>query len=233
MFTTEPSKHRCILTEEDYFFLSDRIKALENKLSEVALDEPKPALVFPKFDPTKLKPRQSPRIQVFSVYKVFDTTELLENILLHLDERDLLRCQKVSKAFRATVQHLIKIKKALFFVPSDGRHRDGGPVFNPFFINKDSKLVANVRGVSFMYSFPMEKPSSGVIKLDVEHPPLFWINSRPWLKTRTEGSWKDMYITRPVWDIDVQFEGMKKRKRVKGTTLRKLFEQLCEEYDLE
>jgi hypothetical protein len=114
MFKTEPPKHRCTVTAEDYFFLSDRIKMLENKLSQVALEQSQPALVFPKFNAAKLQARQSPRIQIFSVWKVFGTTELLESILLHLSERDLLCCQRVNKAFRATMQQSIKIKKLSF-----------------------------------------------------------------------------------------------------------------------
>lgn len=235
MFKTGPPKHRCTVTADDYFFLCDRIKVLEDKLSQVTLttEETKPVLVFPKFDVSRVKPRQSPRIQFFSVYKVFSTTELLESILLSLPERDLLLCQRVSKAFRATVQQSIKIKKVLFFVPSDGRHRDGGPIYNPLFIHKDCNLVANIRGVNFMYSFPMETPRGGVIKCDIEVPTQYHIDSRILLKPSIEVSWKDMYITRPVWDVLVQFEGAKVRKRVKGTTLGKLLEQLCEEYDLE
>jgi hypothetical protein len=231
MFKTEPPNHCCTVTTEDYFFLSDRIKVLENKLSQVYLEESKPALVFPKLNTAKLKPRQSPQIQVFSVYKVFGTTELLEIIPLHLSERDLLLCQRVDKTFRATVQQSIKIKKILFFIPSDGRHLDGGPIFNPLFTHKDSKLVANIRGVNFMYSFPMETPRSGVIKFDVERPTQYHIDSRIlWLSI--EGSWKDMYITRLLWDINVELEGTKKRKRIKGTTLGKVLENLCEEYHL-
>lgn len=92
--------------------------------------------------------------------------------------------------------------------------------------------MANIRGINFMYSFPMETPRSGVIKFDVERPTQYHIDSSI-LFLSIEGSWKDMYITRPVWDINVEFEGAKKRKRIKGTTLGKVLEQLCEEYHLE
>jgi hypothetical protein len=49
--------------------------------------------------------------------KVFDTYELLEDILLRLPLRQLLIVQRVSKIFRQLVQNSLRIQKALFLTP--------------------------------------------------------------------------------------------------------------------
>ena len=50
--------------------------------------------------------------------KVFDTYELLEDILLHVPLRQLLLVQRVSKTFRQLAQNSLKIQKALFLTPA-------------------------------------------------------------------------------------------------------------------
>lgn len=52
-----------------------------------------------------------------AVTQVFNTTELLENILLFLDLRTLLLSKRVSRHFRNTMNGSIKIRKALFLEP--------------------------------------------------------------------------------------------------------------------
>ncbi len=53
MFKTEPPKHRCTVTAEDYFLLDDRIKELENKLSEVAVNGTEASLGVLQVQPSK------------------------------------------------------------------------------------------------------------------------------------------------------------------------------------
>ncbi|QIW95241.1 hypothetical protein AMS68_000759 [Peltaster fructicola] len=50
--------------------------------------------------------------------QVFALPELLEIVLLHLSQKDLLLCQRVSPVFRSTVLHSPKLQKALFFLPN-------------------------------------------------------------------------------------------------------------------
>ncbi|KAK5688067.1 hypothetical protein LTS10_000045 [Elasticomyces elasticus] len=53
-----------------------------------------------------------------SAAKVLGTYELRETILLHLPLRQLLLCQRVSRAFKAVVDRSASIRKALFLEPS-------------------------------------------------------------------------------------------------------------------
>lgn len=48
---------------------------------------------------------------------VFQLPELLEIILLHLSQKDLLLSQRVSRNFRQTVEGSVRLQKALFFAP--------------------------------------------------------------------------------------------------------------------
>ncbi|KAK5128297.1 hypothetical protein LTR85_002964 [Meristemomyces frigidus] len=49
--------------------------------------------------------------------RVFDTYELLKNILLHLPFRDLLLAESVSKSFQSLIERSKKIRAALFRTP--------------------------------------------------------------------------------------------------------------------
>ncbi|KAK3707069.1 hypothetical protein LTR37_012401 [Vermiconidia calcicola] len=52
--------------------------------------------------------------------QLFCVTELLEQILLHAELRDILLSQRVAKSWRATVQGSARLKQALFFEPVSG-----------------------------------------------------------------------------------------------------------------
>lgn len=49
--------------------------------------------------------------------QVFRLPELLEIVLSHLSQKDLLLCQRVNTTFRNTVLHSSRLQKALFFLP--------------------------------------------------------------------------------------------------------------------
>jgi hypothetical protein len=50
--------------------------------------------------------------------QVFRLPELLETILLHLSQKDLLLSQRVSRNFRGTIFGSIRLQRALFFAPN-------------------------------------------------------------------------------------------------------------------
>lgn len=52
-----------------------------------------------------------------SIEQVFRLPEILEIILLHLPQRDLLLSQRVCRSFRRTIQGSIRLQRALFFAP--------------------------------------------------------------------------------------------------------------------
>lgn len=51
---------------------------------------------------------------------VFDVTEVLEMILLHLPYQDLLSATRVSRTFQATINHSLLIQRHLFLKPTPG-----------------------------------------------------------------------------------------------------------------
>ena len=62
---------------------------------------------------------------------VFDTAELLEEILLAMPIEDLLRAQAVSSTWKAAMNNSVRIQRALFFRPislDDGSHQDSAEV---------------------------------------------------------------------------------------------------------
>ncbi|KAK3719910.1 hypothetical protein LTR37_004033 [Vermiconidia calcicola] len=52
-----------------------------------------------------------------AVEEVFRLPELLESVLLHLSQKELLLSQRVSRSFRNTIQGSVRLQKALFFTP--------------------------------------------------------------------------------------------------------------------
>jgi hypothetical protein len=66
------------------------------------------------------------------VHRVFETTELLENILTHLpyahNTIPLVLCRRVSRLFRNTVDHSLRLQRDLFLKPNGRRcpSMDGG-----------------------------------------------------------------------------------------------------------
>lgn len=55
---------------------------------------------------------------------VFNTAELLEAILLRLPTRSLLRCQRVSRTFKATIDDSPALQRALFLLPGTAEDVD-------------------------------------------------------------------------------------------------------------
>ncbi|TKA47260.1 hypothetical protein B0A54_02738 [Friedmanniomyces endolithicus] len=49
--------------------------------------------------------------------QVLQLPELLELVLLHLSQKDLLLSQRVSRSFRSTINHSIILQRALFLAP--------------------------------------------------------------------------------------------------------------------
>ena len=52
-----------------------------------------------------------------SIDEVFRLPELLEIVLLHLPQKDILLSQRVSRSFRRTIQGSVRLQKALFLAP--------------------------------------------------------------------------------------------------------------------
>ena len=212
MPSTQDLTQRSTSAQDHNASLSDRDTAIEEDLAKVTINNKQTT----QFD---------------CVRKVLETTELLETILLRLPLPKLLKAQRVSKTFQAAIKGSIQIKKALFFTPAEGRHHlDGGPIFNPIFLKYDSKIILHVRGINFKYEFPQEIPiTGGKFKVDVRRAlerDLDWSLFGP----QFNGSWKDMYISRPPWDVMVKFEEYPERKRIRSPTMGELLEGVCDEY---
>lgn len=58
--------------------------------------------------------------------KVVNVTELLEAVLLELPCKDILIAQRVSKAWKATIQESVKLQAALCFTPTEARATKDG-----------------------------------------------------------------------------------------------------------
>lgn len=82
--------------------------------------------------------------------RVFAIPELLENILLHLPERDLLLAQRVNRSFRDVTTASVHLQRKLFFtadlvsedVPFSGLRRN---TFTEIFKPKEGFGYANIR----------------------------------------------------------------------------------------
>ena len=71
------------------------------------------------------------------VAQVFTTTELLENILIHLDLEKLFAIQRVNQTFHMTVQGPQSLRRIMFLESTNGEPADSNNVSSPLF--KDAK----------------------------------------------------------------------------------------------
>lgn len=80
--------------------------------------------------------------------KVLNTTELLEQILLGVDNKTLLLSQRVSKTFKDTIDRSVKLQRALFFQQDPeiqqaverGEEVDHQREYNPLLCGRKVKL---------------------------------------------------------------------------------------------
>ncbi|KAH9845451.1 F-box domain-containing protein 9, partial [Teratosphaeria destructans] len=64
-----------------------------------------------------------------SITQVLRLPELLELILLHLPQRDILLCQRTTRHFRQTVEGSIRLQRALFLAPDWHLHGRASPPY--------------------------------------------------------------------------------------------------------
>lgn len=67
--------------------------------------------------PSRPLPSQTPTPSQSAAHQVFHLPELLETILLHLSQKDILLSQRTSCGFRHTITGSLRLQKALFFAP--------------------------------------------------------------------------------------------------------------------
>ncbi len=90
-------------------------------MSNISESRTTPAAVVARDDQVSSLPvRQSRPVQTIrrsALIQVFHLPELLELILLHLSQKDLLLSQRTSLSFRHTIRTSPRLQKALFFAP--------------------------------------------------------------------------------------------------------------------
>ncbi|KAK3672157.1 hypothetical protein LTR78_007910 [Recurvomyces mirabilis] len=142
---------------------------------------------------------------------VYDTTELLEMILLHLPARHLLLSQSLSRKCRDLVQASPKIQRRLFYKPADNvsLHLIEGWYDIATRISNNERC-SWTRAVNLAKMFRMNKrsyfarhPTSSTARL---HGFMTAVKLDE-LASDIEGSWRRMYITSPlVREVKVECE---------------------------
>ena len=189
-------------------------------------DEPSKALKSSAVESCKIESIQLSQAQKLSVHQVFNTTELLENILISLPRRDLLLSQRVNKTFSETIGHPINLQRALFLRPVTSTNpRD--PIRNALL----GDLVFEVSGKHFLVLPPTVGPLDGSphsVKVEVYRLRTMRERKR-YAKRRifTIGAWKDMYLSQPATPIYVKFAS--RWRYEEAMTLSKLLEFLVKQ----
>lgn len=123
--------------------------------------------------------------------RVFDIAELLEHILSYLDIRELLRCQRVNRAFHATTITSPTLRRILYLAPSQPLACSGTkwqrklPVYNP--------LLGYFRGVvknRYRDRIGKDKTEVHIVEL---HAPCTE-KRRPAVQ---DGSWRSILVSQP------------------------------------
>jgi hypothetical protein len=70
----------------------------------------------------------SPRIILTAAQRVLGIGELLENVLSHASEADVLRCRRVNRKFWDTITYSKTLRRKLFLEPG---HDDSSRTLNP------------------------------------------------------------------------------------------------------
>ncbi|KAK5683889.1 hypothetical protein LTS10_003752 [Elasticomyces elasticus] len=131
------------------------------------------------------------------IAKVLDTTELLECILIHLDNRTLLLSQRVNSTFQATITTSIHLQRKLFLRPessnasSTSSPKTPNKRFNPLFLDEFGRSLPRIKAVD---------RSGKKHTFFVNHKRKFIIEattSRPAKASDMKGSWRKMLLTQP------------------------------------
>lgn len=152
--------------------------------------------------------------------QVFNTTELVEAILLHLHPKDILLSQRVCRKFQNTIQGSLHLRRALFLAPTPPT-TDNAPThdlelkINP--IHKE--IIQNNTPVHFKLGSSYHavrdlnvKPAYPIFKLpavlNLTHRGIWWY---PWPTDRVwePGSWRDMYLCQSPCVVRIEMCGMR------------------------
>lgn len=68
----------------------------------------------------------APKSETMAALQIVAVVELLEQVLLQLPLKDLLRAQQVSKHFNSVITTSKELQRALFFVPDPPTHDTSG-----------------------------------------------------------------------------------------------------------
>lgn len=137
-----------------------------------------------------------------AVARTFAITELLENILAELPQRDILLAERISQTFNATINGSPLLRKLLFFEPpTDPLNDDSVQCFREDFIRDDDPN----------YTGPKHKAP--------QNKPIIWINTLLWkepslhkTELAMEREWR-VSSRLPLVDGVVMRKHQKKRKR--------------------
>ena len=97
--------------------------------------------------------------------RIFAIPELLENILLHLPERDLLLAQRVNRSFRDVITASVHLQRKLFLT-ADMKSEDG--------------LVTKLKWNPFIDIF---RPKEDFLELDLFYL-MSWMNPNAYVESR-------------------------------------------------
>ena len=124
---------------------------------------------------------------VVSAMKVFNTTELVEEIFKHLDVMDLLRAQQVNKQMANVVQSSSMLRRLMFLTPSKSKHfrkldlsgKAGAKFVKIETVPLDYEDTTNLEAfkVQFMYRLP--RLGSRARMLQLCQPPIRSMEYRP------------------------------------------------------
>lgn len=122
--------------------------------------------------------------------------ELLEQILLHLPQRDLLLAQRVCKRWHAVINRSNHIQQALYFLPRPpATSSSSQPVINPLLTNAFAGYFQFLTGEESIGAYTS---TWGCL--------LLCSTEKRWQQriVREEASWRRMLMTQPpVFDVDV------------------------------
>ncbi|KAK3703706.1 hypothetical protein LTR37_014284 [Vermiconidia calcicola] len=131
--------------------------------------------------------------------KKLNLPELLENILIHVDIKNLFKLQRVNKTFKATIARSKEIQRKMFLLgdPSKGRDLLDEGVFNP--------LLATIPGCQFWYATSQNNLADCKFAVDVEGFEYKRTRARveqgevdtSWLKTLLLASYRSLHVL--VW----------------------------------
>ncbi|KAF7190714.1 hypothetical protein HII31_07873 [Pseudocercospora fuligena] len=136
-------------------------------------------------------------------HNTLGTSELLENILLHLPMRDLLLDQRVCKTWKACIDSSVKLQRGLFFKPA------GNIIAHP----RLQEGVVIMWSPKNLFVNPLLLDAFGSFNLarDILH-----LKSKPCSEdrfTRSDASWQKMLLTQPPYSSPDASSGILKAEK--------------------